>query len=51
MPQNLQEAVAGIISAIENGVLTEERINESVLRILEVKISKGIIEEENMKSQ
>ena len=47
MPQNLQESVNGILSAVENGVITEERINESVLRILQVKISQGIIEIEN----
>ncbi len=39
--------VAGTISAIENaistGELTEERINESVLRILELKLERGII--------
>lgn len=43
MPSSLQEAVNGIVSAVENGEITEERINESVLRILEMKIQSGII--------
>lgn len=43
MPQNLQDAVNGILSAVREGTLTEERIDESVLRILQAKISKNII--------
>lgn len=38
MPQDLDEAVEGIKQAIKAGRLTEERINESVRRILEAKI-------------
>lgn len=38
MPQNLDEAVEGIKQAIKAGRLTEERINESVRRILEAKL-------------
>lgn len=47
MPQNLQDAVNGILTAIQEGILTEERIDESVLRILQTKISKDIIMLEN----
>lgn len=37
MPQDFSEAVAGVLEAVENGEITEERINESVLRIIEKK--------------
>ena len=37
MPSNLELAVDGILNAIEKGEITEERINESVKRILELK--------------
>lgn len=45
MPKDLDAAVAGILEAIETGELTEERIDESVLRILETKLRAGIINE------
>ncbi len=44
MPENLQEAADGVLEAIENGSITEERIAESVTKILETKIKAGIIE-------
>ncbi len=44
MPENLEEAATGIIEAVESGEISEERIAESVLRILETKIEAGIIE-------
>ena len=37
MPSDLEVAVNGIISAIENGEISEARIDESVKRILELK--------------
>lgn len=37
MPENFQEAYQGILEAVQNGTLTEERIDESVRRILKVK--------------
>ena len=43
IPQNLNNAVAGIKTAVADGTLTEERLDESVLRILETKIRSGII--------
>jgi len=43
MPQSLSDAVAGISEAVSSGELTEERIDESVLRILEVKLRSNII--------
>lgn len=43
MPQDLGAAINGILDAIASGRITEERINQSVLKILETKVSKGII--------
>ena len=45
MPEDLQEAFDGLKAAVESGTLTEDRINESVLRILTVKYGWGIIPE------
>ena len=45
MPEDLDAAVAGLLEAIGSGELTEERIDESVLRILETKLRAGIINE------
>ncbi|MCD8085560.1 MAG: glycoside hydrolase family 3 protein [Clostridiales bacterium] len=42
-PSSLTGAVQGILSAVEEGAISEERIQESVLRILETKIRSGII--------
>ena len=44
MPNDLQTAFDGIAAAIADGTLTEERINESVLRILTVKYQFGIMQ-------
>lgn len=43
VPESLEAAVQAIESAIDRGELTEERINESVYRILKVKAEKNII--------
>lgn len=45
MPQSVSQAYSAILAAVENGELTEERINESVLRILTLKYRLGLIEE------
>ena len=37
MPEKFQEAYQGVLTAVENGTLSEERINQSVERILKVK--------------
>ena len=37
MPENFQEAYQGVLTAVENGTLSEELINQSVERILKVK--------------
>lgn len=38
MPENFEEAYNGVLNAIEEGSITEDRINESVLRILKEKL-------------
>lgn len=43
MPNDLNNAVAGVQEAISAGEITEERINESVIKILEKKYALGII--------
>lgn len=43
MPEDLNEAVAAVLDAVENGELTEARLEESVLRILLLKYRYGII--------
>ena len=40
---NFWEQVPAVIDAVNNGRISEERINQSVLRILQLKISLGII--------
>lgn len=43
MPVSLDEAYNSVISACNNGTISEERLNQSVKRILKVKIKRGII--------
>jgi len=40
MPVNLEEAVDGMIQAVESGIITEERLDESVRKIIQVKQEK-----------
>lgn len=44
MPASFSDAVDGIKDAVSGGELSEERIDDSVSRILEVKLRKGIID-------
>ena len=39
MPEDFQSAYQGVLDAVENGTVSEERVEESVRRILEVKLS------------
>ena len=39
MPQDFEGSVKAVMEAVENGEITEERINESVLRIIKKKLS------------
>ncbi len=43
MPEKLDEAVLAVTEAVKNGEITEERINQSVLKILKLKYENGII--------
>lgn len=43
MPENLQEAYEAIKKAVENGTLSEKRIDTSLQRIMENKIKRGLI--------
>ena len=43
MPQYLELAVNSVINAVRTGELTEQRIDESVLRILMMKFKRGIL--------
>lgn len=43
-PANLKESVQALEEAVERGEISEERIDESVLRILQLKIDRGIIQ-------
>ena len=43
MPRDFQAAVAGVEQALETGRLSEERINESLRRILGLKMDFGLL--------
>ena len=45
MPTSKADAFQTLLAAVEDGTLTEDRINESVLRILSLKYKYGIISE------
>ena len=44
LPADYVKAVDGIIKAVGNGTLDEKKIDESVYRILALKMKKGLIE-------
>jgi len=37
MPSDFKSAYAGVLDAVKSGTITEERLNESVLRIILMK--------------
>lgn len=43
MPQDFRTAYAAVLTAVKNGEISEERLNESVERILTLKMDYGII--------
>ncbi|MBR5535620.1 MAG: glycoside hydrolase family 3 protein [Clostridia bacterium] len=43
MPQNVEEAKNAILNAVTTGEITIERIDESVKKILKIKIEKGLL--------
>lgn len=42
MPSNLRKAFDGVVQAVEDGTLSEERLNESVRRVLTLKQKAGL---------
>ena len=43
MPEDYAAAFDGVVQAVKNGTLSEERIEESVRRILEAKKTAGLL--------
>ena len=39
LPENYIEAYNGVLTAVQNGTITEARIDESVMRILHLKLN------------
>lgn len=50
MPEDLGAAYQEILSKVQDGTLGQERLDDAVLRILAVKIQRGIISAEQLKS-
>lgn len=48
MPQNLEEAYQEVLAKVKSGKLTEKRLEESVLRILAVKIQRELLTREQI---
>lgn len=46
MPVGLEEVADGLLEAVETGEISEERIEESVKRILTLKVERGIVKHE-----
>ena len=46
MPVGLEEVAAGLLEAVKTGEISEDRIEESVRRILTLKVKRGVIKEE-----
>lgn len=42
-PQDLDEAIAALTRAVENGGISRQRLDESVLRVLRLKLARGIL--------
>lgn len=47
MPVGLEEVATGLLDAVKNGEISEDRIEASVKRILTLKVKRGVIKEEN----
>lgn len=48
MPQNLDEAYQAILAKVGDGSISQERLNDSVIRILAVKIQRGLLSKEQI---
>ncbi|MEV0697480.1 glycoside hydrolase family 3 protein [Saccharopolyspora sp. NPDC050389] len=44
MPFNVQVAIDGVVNAVHSGELTEQRIDQSVARILALKAARGVLD-------
>jgi len=44
MPQEYEEAYEGVLQAVKDGTISEESIDKSVLRILQVKVKRGLFQ-------
>jgi beta-N-acetylhexosaminidase len=44
MPQNVQVAIDGVLNAVRTGQLTEQRVDQSVARILALKAARGVLD-------
>ncbi len=51
MPKDFHEAYDGVLTAVSDGTLSEERINESVVRIVRAKLSMGETDGESEESE
>ena len=51
MPQNLDEAYQAVLAKVEDGTIMQERLNDSVIRILAVKIQRGMLSKEQIKQE
>ena len=50
MPEDFEEAYQAVLSAVKEGTVEMERLDASVLRILAVKIQRGFLTKEQVKS-
>lgn len=48
MPQDLDEAYQSVMESIQDGVISEKRLDDSVLRILRLKFQRGIMDLEDL---
>ena len=43
MPENLDSAYNAVLNAVKSGEISEERLNESVKKIIDIKLKRGIM--------
>lgn len=51
MPEDLEVAYDAVIDAVDDGELTEERLDESVTRILQLKYDRGIVDNSHVNAE
>ena len=47
MPKNLEQVMPAVLSAVKNGEITQEQVDQSARRIISLKLKRGILKEEN----